>query len=121
MCSRSPARILAEEPGIQADLKAFAACRVHGMTAVTAITAQNTMGVTAVHGIPPDVIVAQVQAVQDDIGVDAAKIGMLGDLETIRAVAEPWTSWHPARRWCSTPFWWRSPVPSCWCPRRAAG
>jgi hydroxymethylpyrimidine/phosphomethylpyrimidine kinase len=74
--------------GIQADLKAFAACRVHGMTAITAITAQNTVGVTAVHAIPRDLIVAQVRAVQDDIGVDAVKIGMLGDLPTIEAVAE---------------------------------
>ena len=73
--------------GIQADLKAFAACGVHGMTAITAITAQNTVGVTAVHQIPPDVIVAQVQAVHDDIGVDAVKIGMLGNVETIEAVA----------------------------------
>ncbi len=74
--------------GIQADLKAFAACGVHGMTAITAITAQNTTGVTAIHPVPPSVIVAQVRAVQDDIGVDAVKIGMLGDLETIRAVLE---------------------------------
>ena len=58
------------------------------MTAITAITAQNTTGVTAIHAVPADVIVAQVQAVQDDIGVDAVKIGMLGDLETIRAVSE---------------------------------
>jgi hydroxymethylpyrimidine/phosphomethylpyrimidine kinase len=74
--------------GIQADLKAFATCGVHGMTAITAITAQNTLGVTAVHQIPPDVILAQVRAVQDDIGVDAVKIGMLGDLATIEAVAQ---------------------------------
>jgi hydroxymethylpyrimidine/phosphomethylpyrimidine kinase len=74
--------------GIQADLKAFAACGVHGMTAITAITAQNTVGVTAVHPIPPDVILAQVRAVADDIGVDAVKIGMLGDRATIEAVAE---------------------------------
>ncbi len=72
--------------GIQADLKAFAACGVHGMTAVTAITAQNTVGVSAVHAIPPDVIVAQVRAVADDIGVDAVKIGMLGTAQTIEAV-----------------------------------
>jgi hydroxymethylpyrimidine/phosphomethylpyrimidine kinase len=72
--------------GIQADLKAFAACGVHGMTAVTAITAQNTVGVTAVHAIPPKVIVAQVRAVADDIGVDAVKIGMLGKVATIAAV-----------------------------------
>jgi hydroxymethylpyrimidine/phosphomethylpyrimidine kinase len=74
--------------GIQADLKAFAACGVHGMTAITAITAQNTLGVTAVHSIPPEMIVAQVAAVIDDIGVDAVKIGMLGTLSTIAAVAQ---------------------------------
>jgi hydroxymethylpyrimidine/phosphomethylpyrimidine kinase len=72
--------------GIQADLKAFARCRVHGMTAITAITAQNTVGVTAVHPLPPEVIVEQVRAVADDIGVDAVKIGMLGTVETIEAV-----------------------------------
>ena len=77
--------------GIQADLKAFAACGVHGMTAITAITAQNTVGVTAVHAIPPDIIIAQVKAVADDIGVDAVKIGMLGDRATIEAVAEALT------------------------------
>jgi hydroxymethylpyrimidine/phosphomethylpyrimidine kinase len=74
--------------GIQADLKAFAACGVHGMTAITAITAQNTVAVTAVHPIPGEIIVAQVQAVAEDIGVDAVKIGMLGDEATIRAVAD---------------------------------
>jgi hydroxymethylpyrimidine/phosphomethylpyrimidine kinase len=73
--------------GIQADLKAFAACGVHGMTAITAITAQNTVGVTAVHAIPPDTILAQVRAVSADIGVDAVKIGMLGNPDTIEAVA----------------------------------
>src|SRR3954454_20792641 len=72
--------------GIQADLKAFAACGVHGMTAITAITAQNTVGVTAVHAIPPDIIIAQVRTVASDIGVDAVKIGMLGTVETIEAV-----------------------------------
>jgi hydroxymethylpyrimidine/phosphomethylpyrimidine kinase len=73
--------------GIQADLKAFAACGVHGMTAITAITAQNTVEVTAVHPIPPEVIEAQVRAVHEDIGIDAVKIGMLGDTATIQAVA----------------------------------
>ncbi len=72
--------------GIQADLKAFAACGVHGMTAVTAITAQNTVGVSAVHHIPPGIIIEQVRAVSEDIGVDAVKIGMLGDVATIEAV-----------------------------------
>ncbi len=73
--------------GIQADLKAFAACGVHGMTAITAITVQNTVGVTAVHSIPPDIIIGQVRAVATDIGLDAVKIGMLGDRSTIEAVA----------------------------------
>ena len=73
--------------GIQADLKAFAACGVHGMTAITAITAQNTVGVSAVETISPDTIVAQVRAVAEDIGVDAVKIGMLGTVATIEAVA----------------------------------
>ena len=72
--------------GIQADLKAFARCGVHGMTAITAITAQNTVAVTAVHPVPPDVIVEQVSAVAADIGVDAVKIGMLGTRQTIEAV-----------------------------------
>ena len=74
--------------GIQADLKAFAACGVHGMTAITAITAQNTVGVSAVHQVPPEVIVEQVHQVADDIGVDAVKIGMLGTVETIEAVVD---------------------------------
>jgi hydroxymethylpyrimidine/phosphomethylpyrimidine kinase len=74
--------------GIQADLKAFARCGVHGMTAITAITAQNTVAVTAVFPIPGDVIVEQVRAVVDDIGVDAVKIGMLGSRQTIEAVGE---------------------------------
>ena len=73
--------------GIQADLKAFAACGAHGMTAITALTAQNTVGVSAVHHVPGEMIVAQVRAVADDIGVDAVKIGMLGTVETIAAVA----------------------------------
>jgi hydroxymethylpyrimidine/phosphomethylpyrimidine kinase len=73
--------------GIQADLKAFAACGAHGMTAVTAITAQNTVGVTAVHTLPPEIIIAQARAVLEDIGVDAVKIGMLGTAATIEAVA----------------------------------
>ena len=74
--------------GIQADLKAFAACGVHGMTAITAITAQNTTGVDAIQPVAPKVIVAQVKAVAGDIGVDAVKIGMLGDTATIGAVVE---------------------------------
>jgi hydroxymethylpyrimidine/phosphomethylpyrimidine kinase len=74
--------------GIQADLKAFAACGVHGMTAITAITAQNTVGVTAVEAISPETILAQVRAVAEDIGVDAVKVGMLGTVATTEAVAQ---------------------------------
>ncbi len=74
--------------GIQADLKAMARCGVHGMTAVTAITAQNTVAVTAVHPLPPEAIVEQVRAVAEDIGVDAVKIGMVGSAESVRAVSE---------------------------------
>jgi hydroxymethylpyrimidine/phosphomethylpyrimidine kinase len=73
--------------GIQADLKAFARCGVHGCCAITAITAQNTLGVSAIHAVPPELVLAQVRAVVADIGVDAAKVGMLGDATTIRAVA----------------------------------
>jgi hydroxymethylpyrimidine/phosphomethylpyrimidine kinase len=74
--------------GIQADLKAFARCGVHGMTAITALTAQNTLGVDAIHPVPPEMIVAQVRSVAEDIGVDAVKIGMLGTAETVAAVRE---------------------------------
>jgi len=72
--------------GIQADLKAIAACGGHGMTAITALTAQSTVAVTGVQEVPPDFIVEQVRAVAEDIGVDAVKTGMLGDLATIEAV-----------------------------------
>jgi hydroxymethylpyrimidine/phosphomethylpyrimidine kinase len=74
--------------GIQADLKAFARCGVHGMTAITALTAQSTVGVTAIHPVPAEFIVEQVRTVADDIGVDAVKIGMLGTAETVRAVRD---------------------------------
>jgi hydroxymethylpyrimidine/phosphomethylpyrimidine kinase len=74
--------------GIQADLKAFARCGVHGTCAITAITAQNTLGVDSIAPIAPEMIVAQIRAVASDIGVDAVKIGMLGDEPTIEAVTE---------------------------------
>jgi hydroxymethylpyrimidine/phosphomethylpyrimidine kinase len=74
--------------GIQADLKAFARAGVHGTTAITAITAQNTVAVTAVEAVSPAMIVAQVRAVVEDIGVDAVKVGMLGSVASARAVAE---------------------------------
>ena len=67
--------------GIQADLKTFSALGCYGMTAITAITAQNTLGVTGIHGVPPDMLRAQIDAVAQDIGVDAVKIGMLASPE----------------------------------------
>ena len=73
--------------GIQADLKAFAHCGVHGMTAITAITAQSTVGVQVVEMVPTEIVLAQVRAVVDDIGVDAVKVGMLGTVEVTLAVA----------------------------------
>ncbi len=82
--------------GIQADLKAFARCGVHGMTAITALTAQNTVGVEMITAVPPQMIVAQVRAVAGDIGVDAVKVGMLGDEPTIGAVVEALDLVHDA-------------------------
>lgn len=73
--------------GIQADLKTFSALGVFGMSALTAITAQNTVAVTAVFELPTDLIAAQIDAVVTDIGVDAAKTGMLSSAEIIRTVA----------------------------------
>ena len=74
--------------GIQADLKTFAALGCFGMTAITAITAQNTQGVRAIHGIPPEMLRAQIDAVVEDIGVDAVKIGMLHSPEIVAVVAD---------------------------------
>jgi hydroxymethylpyrimidine/phosphomethylpyrimidine kinase len=74
--------------GIQADLKAFARCGVHGMTAITALTAQSTVGVDSIHAVPPEIVIAQVRSVAGDIGIDAVKTGMLGDAVTIDAVVE---------------------------------
>ena len=74
--------------GIQADLKAFAAAGCHGMSALVALTAQNTVGVTAIHELPPEFVMAQLEAVFDDIGVDAAKTGMLFSTRLIETVAD---------------------------------
>src|SRR5438045_6620679 len=74
--------------GIQADLKAFAAAGCHGMSALVALTAQNTVGVTAIHELPPAFVTAQLEAVLDDIGVDAAKTGMLFSRRLIETVAD---------------------------------
>jgi hydroxymethylpyrimidine/phosphomethylpyrimidine kinase len=74
--------------GIQADLKTFAAHGAYGMSALTAVTAQNTVAVTAVHALPAEVVAAQIDAVFDDLGVDAVKIGMLANAGIARAVAD---------------------------------
>jgi len=80
--------------GIQADLKAFAAAGCHGSSALVALTAQNTVGVTAIHELPAEFVVAQLEAVFDDIGVDAAKTGMLFSRGLIETVAD-FVASHP--------------------------
>ena len=74
--------------GIQADIKTITMLGGHAMTAITAITAQNTLGVDGVHTVPVDMVLAQIDAVVADIGVDAVKIGMIGSAATAEAVAE---------------------------------
>lgn len=74
--------------GIQADLKTCAALGCYGMTAITAITVQNTLGVTGIHSIPLDTVRGQIDAVVNDIGVDAVKIGMLATPEVVSVVAD---------------------------------
>lgn len=73
--------------GVAADLRTFAACGVHGCVAVTAVTVQNSLGVSGVHTIPPQTVAAQIETVATDIGVDAAKTGMLATTEIIEAIA----------------------------------
>jgi len=73
--------------GIQADLKTFSALGCYGMTAITALTAQNTLGVQAIHGVPAAFLKTQLQSVLDDIGVDAVKIGMLHSPDVVEVVA----------------------------------
>jgi hydroxymethylpyrimidine/phosphomethylpyrimidine kinase len=74
--------------GVAADLKAFARCGAHGMMAIVALTAQNTVGVSGIHEVPSDFVRAQIDAVLDDIGADAAKTGMLASAPLIEAVAD---------------------------------
>lgn len=74
--------------GIQADIKTVAMLGGHPMTAITAITAQNTLGVQAVHPVPTDIVMAQIDSVLADIGADAVKIGMIGSAETAHALAD---------------------------------
>ena len=95
MTSPVPARILVIAgsdsgggAGVQADIKTITLLGGYAMTAVTAVTVQNTFGVSAIHAIPPEIVAAQIRACIDDIGVDAIKIGMLGSAGVIEAVAD---------------------------------
>jgi hydroxymethylpyrimidine kinase/phosphomethylpyrimidine kinase len=83
--------------GIQADLKAIAACHAYGATAVTALTAQNTLGVQGVFPVTADFVAQQIDSVMQDIGADAWKIGMLGSVDTIECVAERATRYNVER------------------------
>jgi len=83
--------------GIQADLKTFAALGCFGMTAITALTAQNTCGVRAIHPVPPEMLRAQIDAVLEDIGADAVKVGMLHSPEIVRTVAQAIDRHHLSR------------------------
>src|SRR5213076_2503118 len=74
--------------GIQADIKTVTMLGGHATTAITAITAQNTTGVQAVHAVPVGMVIAQIDSVLGDIGADAVKIGMIGSAETAHAVAD---------------------------------
>jgi len=74
--------------GIQADLKTFCSLHVYGATAITAVTAQNTLGVHSIHPVTPEIIGEQIDAVLSDIGADACKVGMLGNTEIVHTVAE---------------------------------
>lgn len=95
MAEQSPPRVLTIAgsdsgggAGLQADLKTFAALGVYGTVAVTSVTAQNTQGVFGVHDTPPDLVAQQIDAVIDDIGIDAVKSGMLSKAPIIEAVAD---------------------------------
>jgi hydroxymethylpyrimidine/phosphomethylpyrimidine kinase len=81
--------------GIQADLKSFAALGVYGASVITALTAQNTHGVSGVHPVPPDFVTAQLDAVFGDLDVRAVKIGMVAQAATIDAIAAGLTRWSP--------------------------
>jgi hydroxymethylpyrimidine/phosphomethylpyrimidine kinase len=81
--------------GIQADLKSFAALGVYGASVITALTAQNTKGVTGIHQVPADFVTAQIDAVFSDLEIGAVKIGMVADLEVIDAIAAGLDRWSP--------------------------
>jgi len=95
MATRTPPRVMTIAgtdsgggAGVAADLRALTACGVHACLAVTAVTVQNTVGVTGVHTLPPETVAAQIEAVATDIGLDAVKTGMLATSPIIRAIAE---------------------------------
>ena len=73
--------------GVQADIKTMSALGCYAASAITAVTVQNTMGVTAVHAVPPEVVAGQIKAVMDDIKPTAVKVGMVNDTDTIHAIA----------------------------------
>jgi hydroxymethylpyrimidine/phosphomethylpyrimidine kinase len=81
--------------GIQADLKTFAACGVYGASVITALTAQNTVGVAAIHQVPADFVTAQIDAVFDDLDVKAVKIGMVAERAVIEAIVAGLERWSP--------------------------
>lgn len=81
--------------GIQADLKTFSACGIYGASVITALTAQNTTGVSAIHQVPADVVTAQIDAVFDDLAVAAVKIGMVARRDVIRAIVAGLARWSP--------------------------
>lgn len=81
--------------GIQADLKSFAALGVYGASVITALTAQNTRGVTGIHQVPADFVTAQIDAVFSDLEIGAVKIGMVADLGVIAAIAASLAKWQP--------------------------
>src|ERR1700676_4702788 len=81
--------------GVQADLKTFSALGVYGASVITALTAQNTTGVSAIHQVPADFVTAQIDAVFGDLDVKAVKIGMVAQLATIDAIVAGLTRWSP--------------------------
>jgi hydroxymethylpyrimidine/phosphomethylpyrimidine kinase len=81
--------------GIQADLKAFAACGVYGASVITALTAQNTRGVTGIHAVPAEFVTAQIDAVFDDLEVKAVKVGMVSQRDVIEAIVAGLARWSP--------------------------
>lgn len=86
--------------GIQADLKTFSALGAYGTSVITALVAQNTQGVQAIHNIPSDFVAAQLNSVLSDVRIDAAKIGMLSNRDNVQVVANALKK-HPYLMWCS--------------------